>query len=85
MMSGLRLKILEVLMGWSEFYFIDKISHAPYSSFISCHFILEFKKAHHILMQDDEYRFINERFGGIFVSGNKNPSMWQQLWRREYV
>lgn len=36
-------------------------------------------------MQDDEYRFINERFGGIFVSGNKNPSMWQQLWRREYV
>ena len=43
------------------------------------------KKAHHILMQDDEYRFINERFGGIFVSGNKNPSMWQQLWRREYV
>lgn len=45
MMSGLRLKILEVLMGWSEFYFIDKISHAPYSSFISCHFILEFKKS----------------------------------------
>lgn len=43
------------------------------------------KKAHHILMQDDEYHFINERFGGIFVSGNKNPSMWQQLWRREYV
>lgn len=45
MMSGLWLKILEVLMGWSEFYFIDKISHAPYSSFISCHFILEFKKS----------------------------------------
>lgn len=62
-------------MGWSEFYFIDKISHAPYSSLISCHFILELKKAHHILMQDDEYHFINERFGGIFVSGNKNLSM----------
>ena len=36
-------------------------------------------------MQDDGYRFINERFGGIFVSGNKNLSMWQQLWRKEYV
>lgn len=43
------------------------------------------KKAHHILMQDDGYRFINERFGGIFVSGNKNLSMWQQLWKKEYV
>lgn len=37
------------------------------------------KKAHFILMQDDEYRSINMQFGGIFISSNKNPSMWQQL------
>lgn len=43
------------------------------------------KKAHFILMQDDEYRSINMQFGGIFISSNKNPSMWQQLWRKEYV
>lgn len=37
------------------------------------------KKAHFILMQDDKYRSINMQFGGIFISSNKNPSMWQQL------
>lgn len=67
------------------FYWNARRKLPPYSSFISCYSILELKKAHHILMQDDEYCSINERFGGIFISNNKNPSMWQQLWRRGYV
>lgn len=36
-------------------------------------------------MQDVEYRSVNAQFGGIFISSNQNPSMWQQLWRKEYV
>lgn len=42
------------------------------------------KKAHHILMQDEEYRSVNEKFGGIFISGNNNPSMWRQLGESNY-
>lgn len=43
------------------------------------------EKAHFILMQDDEYHSVNSKFGGIFVSSNSNPSMWQQLWKKQYV
>lgn len=39
------------------------------------------KKAHEILLKDEEYRIINEKFGGIFFSKNKNDSMWRVLWK----
>lgn len=40
-------------------------------------------KAHQLLMSDKDYKEVNSTFGGIFVSANINPSMWQELWRRK--
>jgi fatty acid desaturase len=37
------------------------------------------KKAHEVLMQDPDYAKVNENIGGIFLSGNNQPSLMQLL------
>lgn len=37
------------------------------------------KRAHRILLQDQDYARINASFGGIFLSSNFAPSMWSTL------
>lgn len=37
------------------------------------------RQAHKILCKDPEYKRLNDQMGGIFISGNKNPSLMSKL------
>lgn len=67
---------------WLEHFFTgmhNENYHLIHHLFLAIPF-WNLKKAHNILLQDEEYAAVNRNFGGIFLSKNSVKSMWRQLW-----